>query len=442
MRSLITWVPAFIAFFMLFFRSPSFVLMYVYLPVLFFLPQTFQALTSGFPKLSFSETTLIPIFIFFWAKDFLRWKPSLTDFFVIGFIVCKFISAYLNGGVHIAINRLAFSLCDNLAPYVLAKGLIYNKNLNVDVAKKIVIFVFVDVLISFFEALTSINPHLDPIAFLFFPGNQSIPLIRFGMTRIIGPFGEAIFYGMAISLAILFNYWLMKNRYWKLNFSIGPPLPLSKGKMIVTVLLIGFCLNLSRGPILACLLGFILMGVAFAKRQVSSFFARAAIACLILISVYLAYYNLQFLDQITSETASTAAYRFRLIDVYLDVGWEKPWFGWLFFPTKNQSLSIDNEYLYLFLSNGILALIFFCCSFLWVMIRLFFRGLKTKKSNFQDSSFAYTLMSILFSMALCFFTVYMGNQIEHLFFLVIGWAEGQLLAKPIQFPPAELRRVS
>lgn len=431
MRTLITWLPAFIAFFMLFFYSTSYVFLNVYLPVLLLLPQSFQAVTTGFPKLSFCETTIIPLFFFFLFKEGTRWKFSLADLLIVGFISCRFISIYLNADLHSAINRLALMLCDNFAPYCLAKGIIYSKNLNAAFAKRFVFLLFINVLISFFEAVTSINPHVDIISFLFFPGNPSIPLSRYGMTRIVGPFGQAIFYGIGITIALLLNYWLIKNRYWKPNFSRLPVLFFTKGTTIAIVLVIGLLLNLSRGPWLACFVGLMLMGIGFSKQPMSTFFIRGSLVTATLALIYIFYsYLIQFANEFSSETEANVVYRFKLIDLYLDVAWEKPWFGWDVLPTKRQSLSIDNQYLYLFLSNGILALFFFTGAIVWCMIRLFFRGLKTRNTHALDSNLSFTIMSVLMAIALCFFTVYMGDQIENILFLLLGWGEGLLISKP------------
>lgn len=442
MRTLITWLPFFIALSLLFIRSTSSVFLNVYLPVLLVLPQSFYAVTSGFPRLNFAETTIIPIFIFFLFREGVKWKISLVDFLVLFFILCKFISIYINADLHNAINRLAIMLTDNLAPYVLAKGLIYCKNLNVDFARRFVFCLFIDVLISFFEAVTSINPHSDLTSILFFPGNPSIPLTRYGMTRIVGPFGVALFYGIAICLAILMNYWLIKNRYWKPNFSRLPTLLFTKGTIIAIVLFIGLFLNLSRGPWLACILALILMGMGFSKKPFSSFVFRGLVIAAILMIVYsvYSYYTEIPAEFASSETEATAAYRFKLIDIYLSVAWEKPWFGWDVLPVQEQNISVDNQYLYLFLSNGVLALFFYTAAMFWVTLRLFLRGLKTRKSNFKDSNLAFALMSLLFALELNFFTVYMGEQIEPIFFLILGWAEGMLVHKPIYHDNLQIKR--
>lgn len=443
MRTLITWLPFFIALGLLFFRSTASVFLNLYIPILLILPQSFYAVTSGFPKLNFSETTIIAIFLFFVFKEGVRWKPSLTDFFIIFFILSKFISIYLNADLHSAINRFAVMLTDNFAPYVLAKGLIYEKNLNVDFARRFVMCLFINVLISFFEAVTSINPHSDLLSVLFFPGNPSIPLTRYGMTRIVGPFGVALFYGIAICLAIVLNYWLVRNRYWKPNFSRLPVLIFSKGTIITIVLTIGIILNLSRGPWLACILTLILMGTAFSKKPLSSFFVRSLIIGGTLITMYTAYsYYTEIAGEFVTTEEANAAYRFKLIDVYLSVAWERPWFGWDVLPTKGPNLSVDNQYLYLFLTNGLFALIFYLCAMIWVTVRLFFRGLKTRYSYPKDSNLALALMSFLFALILSFFTVYMGEQIEPIFFLFLGWGEGLLVHKPraeITTPSAQKR---
>jgi O-Antigen ligase len=429
MRTLICWLPACIAFISLFFYSKEKVFLNLYLPVLLLLPQSFYALTTGFPKLNFAETTIIPIFLFFLPTAIFNWKFSMTDFFVIGFILWEIYAEYVNNDLHFAINRTASFLCSNFAPYVLAKGLI-KKPLYETVAKRIVMLIFADVLLSFFEAITSKNLHVNILSFLFFPENYSIPLIRYGLTRIVGPFGESLFYGMGIAIAILLNYWISRNQCWNPRFKYFPFL--KKSNLIAWVLAIGLLLTLSRGPIITCVLAFIFVKVGFSKKIRINFLISFLVVSLcmgILYEVYSSYSEIS-MTALNDDTEYNVAYRWKLLNVYSEYAWESPWFGWgsSVPPLQDQYLSIDNAYLVLFLYYGIGSLFFLFFMMFWVLIRLLWKAFSTSLDFIKERSLNMTLFSVIGFILVCFLIVFMGNQLELLLFLMVGWAESLILS--------------
>lgn len=436
MRTFVCYLPALVALFLLFFRSTEKVFLNVYLPVLILLPMKFLAATSGFPRLTFVETTVIPIFIAFVWREMLRWKFSLTDILVLNFILWKFLAEMVNTDLHYANNKLASMLCDNLAPYILAKGLIHRKNLDIAVAKRVVFLFFIDALISMIEVFTSANPHIDIISFLFFPGNYSIPSTRFGLTRLEGPFGAAILYGIGFALAILLNYWINKNHFWKRNFKNLPPLIVSKSTLITIVLALALVFTFSRGPLYSCLLGLLFVGIGFSKHPFATFIKSLLLASIfvaLLFIIYSSYENL-ISEYSFGTTEYNVAYRWDLLKVYTELAWQKPIFGWgsLYPPIVRGYPSMDNAYLLFFLTYGLISLLTILFLLAWMLTRLCRFGFRFIKKNNLDSSLAFTLMSILGMMAFCLMTVFMGLQIEILFFMIIGWAEGLILFKPQQ----------
>jgi hypothetical protein len=131
------------------------------------------------------------------------------------------------------------------------------------------------------------------------------------------------------------------------------------------------------------------------------------------------------------ETEYNVAYRWELINIYTDFAWQSPYFGWGTFesPAKGEFASMDNAYLLFFFTYGLVSLIIFLMMLAWVFGRLCLFGLQRSKINPFESTLAFTLLSVLGTMAFCLLTVFMGLQIEILFFLFIGWAEGLLKYK-------------
>jgi hypothetical protein len=436
MRTLVCWIPAIFAFYLLYVRSLGKIFINLYLPVLLLLPQHFYALTSGFPKLNFSQTTIIPIFLFFLKTHVHHWKLSLMDILVLGFIFWKFVAEFENADLHYAINKLAPMLCSILAPYVLAKGLISNKTQHEAVVKKIVILMVINLVLSLSEIIFSYDLQTNVISKLFFPGNFNIPLKRFGFTRIVGPFSESILYGIGISTAILLNYWICKNKLWKSNLLYIPKKFISKGTGITLLLIAGLIANLSRGPIIGCFLGFLVIGASLSKRPIVSLAVRMVGVFILLTGLYHVYSTYSSPSETgeyneSLETENNAVYRWELIKVYSRITWESPWVGWgtLNPPLQKEYNSIDNEYLLVLLNYGVIALGVLLTIFIVIELRLLIKTLFIKKSQRWDISYNICLMSVIGMMAFCFLTVFMGSQTEPLLFLILGLAENRLRTK-------------
>ena len=259
----IALLPGFFAAFFAFFYTPERAFMTVYLPCLLLIPNFYRADIQGLPDLNFNKAAVFPIFLaLIIRKKINTWNLSLCDFLVLGYLFCIVYSEYTadlvvneyttekqlmhmsNGNYSLAQNLLSNKLLSVFFPYVLAKYLIHPKHLTIPVAKRLVFIAFIIVLISVYEMRMTLN--LFNFAFDPFFGDQSRGWgkpMRFGFVRIAGPFGHPILLGIMLMVALLFNYWLFKNKIWKLNFKYLPRLPLPKGSIISFVILFGIWLK-------------------------------------------------------------------------------------------------------------------------------------------------------------------------------------------------------
>lgn len=431
MRSLICWIPAIVAFILLFIYSKEKVLLNVYLPVLLLLPQKFHAQTVGFPKLSFAEATIIPIFIFSLYSIMLKWKFSFTDLLVVMFVLWKFCAEFYNSDFGFALNKTATALCVNFGPYMLAKGLMKGRDFHDAFSRKFVLFLFIDVLLSYIEVLSSKNLHVDILSFLFFPGNYSEPVIRYGITRIAGPFDNSLFYGLGIGIALLLHTWLIKNGKWKGCFTLIPGI--KKSTIIGVVLISGLILTLSRGPIISFILFFFLMKAGFSKRMMLSLMFRSLVLLLalgVLMFIYSKYSTVP-IEGLSSDTEFNVAYRWNLLSVYDELIDAGGWFGWgTSVSLQAPYNSIDNAYLLLVLNYGYGAFAIFVAMILWTSVRLAIKTLHLSSAFLEERSWRVTLLSIIGHMALCFVIVYVGGQPEVLFFIFMGMAENIIRSRP------------
>lgn len=415
----VAWLPALFASWICFFRSPQKALYSVYLPVLLLLPAIFLARTYGFPQLSFHQTTVIPITLFTVFSTGWRWHWSLIDFLVLMVIFVGAFSEAQNADLHEGINRLANLLCNVGGPYVVGKALIHSKQMSIPISKRLVLLMCVNIVLGLYELRMTAVPQVF-ITNYFFPDQSALdwpPLYRYGFVRMSGPFMSPIFLGIAISLAILLHYWLIKTKLANKKYQY----------LEAAILAFGLFATFSRGPWLATLLGLFMAGAAFSRHLKKSLFARFGLVCIAAFAIFSFFLNFQSVP--TSETEGTILYRANLWEKYEALINEKMWLGWGLqnFPKEGNMASIDNNYLFLWILNGLLGLLPFLGILFWGSLRLVRKGILSVRTAPLTSSLAIVFFAIYVSFAVVCSTVYLGLQVESLFYLFVGWSEGFLL---------------
>lgn len=192
-------------------------------------------------------------------------------------------------------------------------------------------------------------------------------------------------------------------------------------------------LTLSRGPIYSTLVVATFIGLGHAKHKVAKFFVRVMILSVIGVFAY-GYYSQIEMYNPQGDLDGSALYRLNLYTTYKDIVFEKFWFGWGVLNWYQLNLdraggmeSIDNHYLWLALKHGVIAVIILCLVIFINSFRLLYQGLARKTEN--KNSLALTLFAIITMIALSIYTVYMGAQVEPIFFLFVGISEGFLAIK-------------
>jgi len=436
----IALIPGFFSAVVVFFRSPGKALLNVYLPALIVLPQIVAQLPS-FPDFNISAAAIIPIAFFCLITRFNKWKFSIMDVLVLLYIFFCVYSEHINTGTeHLDLreelaDNLLFSMMTAVAfPYFLAKLLIHSRGVTVVFAKRIVLLMVINLLICAYEWRMVVNLHKFFISKLF-PGQiKGVPSFRYGLVRLEGPFFHPILFGIMIGVVLFFSYWLIKNKFWRKKLTSHPSLlAWLKEVTIFLILFIGLIMTWSRGPLFSTILGALFVGVGFVKRRWKSLFWRVLLLGVLAIIAleYYQHYSFVGRDHATSEMASSAAYRTELVREYEGYILEKPFFGWgqYSWPKVRELQSIDNQYLWLILKHGFVATGLFVAITCWIMMRLLIKGMYARANDTINSSLAFTFFSIYLMMSASLATVYMGGQIEPVFFLLAGWVEGYLLTK-------------
>lgn len=441
MTTLLALVPGFLALIYVFWAGEEKAFRNIYLPVLFLTPQIYSAEIKGFPDLTFQASAIIPIAIYTGCKYFLWWRWSMMDFFIVLFILACIISEYIAVGDMPQEGNLTIALLAELIfyvffPYILGKAIIYPKGKSVDYAKRIVALTVFAVIISLYEMRLVANPFVA-IFRPFFPGQGDDwpTLFRMGLVRVGGPFIQSILFGLAIAVALVFDYWITKANKLGLGWRKWIPIPFSQGWVYAGILTFGLLMTLSRGPLFSVIVGLLIASVGFTPQRLYAVVWRAVvlfIGGIFAVVLYQSYSEMS--TTLSDDLAATAAYRAKLWEHYSNAVMERFTWGWGFntWPHDQSLQSIDNEYLFLMIKHGFVGLACFLLSMGWIMGRLFWRGMMLPSTEKDSISLCFTLLGVLFTLMSAIVTVFLGLQIRPLFYVVVGWAEGFLLLTKIK----------
>jgi hypothetical protein len=407
-------------------RSPGWLFVCIYLPILLLIPDTFHTVTGGIPKISANQAIILVILPLALFRHFSTMRFHLTDFLILTLMVVMAVSEYQAMGYKEAQNLTFNFMAAAVAPYFVARLVIPAENLHVATARMFVILLFGFVLVSIFEFRFGWNPFIGIIGKLF-PGQGNWnTTFRYGFARIAGPFSNALLAGIVIVIAYRLHRWLEWNGHWDKD---GTFFGWRKSRVISVVLILGSIMTIARGPQLGGIIGAIAVFAGRAKNRNRVIIILAVLAFVIgpiAYSAFMSYLDIRPGAAMTMSQES-AIYRKVLIERYMDIALDHAWLGWgrNTWPKVPGMASIDNYFLLLALMHGVLACFLLVFIFLWQMVRLFLHGMRTPPEN---NSIAFTFCGILIAVFISIVTVYLGEQVMPALFLIFGWAESVLSA--------------
>jgi hypothetical protein len=258
----------------------------------------------------------------------------------------------------------------------------------------------------------------------FFKGDE-IPWatqLRGGFGRLSGPFAQAELAGMMLVIATLLCLFLARNYHWAERFRFMPALNLRKSTIVVLLLLLALFMTQSRGPELGLIFAIPIAFIGRSRRVLRT--ALIVVLCM-MVGGAVAYEGLAKYASTkapTSEQQETAAYRAVLFESYLPRAEHSgPWGLGPHFPTIGKYKSVDNEYLFVALTDGYIGLTSFLLLCFGTVGSLVAAALYNPEK--LDRAFAFTLLGIFLGLCVTIATVYLGFQPLIFFFLIIGWAQ-------------------
>lgn len=421
MDILLIGLLGFVSLFIAITFSPFVAFLSVYVPSLLLLPE-YSFKLSGLIPITFHRMALFPIVLIAGFNVLRRWRIKLLDLLVISYLLIIFIAESNSLGVYQGVFYLGILVCDIFLPYMVAQHFLNERSNDVRFLKRFVFCVFISIIISFWQMKMTVNPFLilDPIFNRQF--GFAIPYIRFGLSRIQGPYIVNIIFGVVIAFTLLLNDWLIKNNYWENRFKFLIDLAIKKGWIIASILFFGLAMTVSQGAIAAFLSSLVFLRIGYRKKIKQVFYLRLFLIILAAAVVYEGselYKNLSPFAE-SSEFSGSVAYRAQLFDSYKDLLYEKPLLGWGSYDTPRVSQgSIDNAYIDIWFHSGYLAMVLFISLFLFSMYRLVKKGFSDNILT-VDRAFCFTLFSVFLCLLLSFMFVYFGTQLVPIFFILMG----------------------
>jgi hypothetical protein len=420
--NIVILIPAIICIVALFRVSVQRTFMNVFLPVFMLCPIYYFWKVAALPPIDFSEAVLLPLGVAICVKDIRRWRFAPMDIWVGLFIFTDCYADSLNNHPTASTFELFAGICIALVPYMAGKLLIEHNGMRVAVVKRLVFLLFLTCILSVYEYRMGQNPFTLLWA-RFFPDEHFAwkTQIRWGFGRVSGPFGQSELAGMIFFFGLVLTLWLSYNHLWEPRFKHLEWLRFKKSTIIVWTIAIVLLMTQARGPWLGTLIA---VPVAFIGRARRPLRAAILVTIFFLVVAPLAYIGLKAYTSgpTNSEAQENAQYRQQLLENYIPIAEHGgPW-GWgQDFPRAMGQGSIDNEYLFVALTQGWVGLLSFSMICAETLYNLFAAAIFNPHR--RDRYFAYSLAGVMIGLCLTLFTVFLGNQPYELFFLIAGWSQ-------------------
>jgi len=447
-------LPAVLCWLQLAWGSARKALLNVYLPCLLLLPDYYLVRLKHLPALCASDCAVLPLGVALLATQMRRWRLAWMDLWVFLFALAVVLSQglgtemasgdwidFFSEGLTTS-HRLSTNFADSimmffanilhiLLPYMIGKLLIEQpdengENLRRPLVKRVALLLASIGIFSIVDFFTGHNTWQKIGSKLFPDKNVEWPeMIRWGFGRIAGPYGHAILAGMIFLVGLIYCAWLLQvdSSWGKRRLIQG--LPLTARQMIPAGILLGLVMTQSRGPWLGVILAlaFILLNRVLSVGKAAVVFLLFVVVVGWLGVVFGKNYTAGQWETSQNEEQRSAIYRRMLLTNYAPLVAERPTFGWGItnFPEVMGQRSIDNQYLLLAVTEGLFGLgtyLLVALGSVGRLLRMVAQPLKP-----EDRLLVFAHISVYIGLLVTLATVYMGEQVVMIFFLITGWVQ-------------------
>ena len=368
----------------------------VYLPVLLLLPDGYGLKFPHLPAISAAQSALIPIGAVALYRLARKGLPSLMDILVGLFIVSITASEVLRERV----------MNDGIFAALIS---------------------FISIFLAYAAGRTMIEPGLRLVTV------RRIVILML----LVAPIGLYDWrMGQSIYAATL-NVWLVYLRKWRSTVNLGKPLDwLEQYHIPGLLLLLCVYFTQSRGPLLAVAVGYLILQIPKFKNKI---LGTVMVAIVIAVSAagayqyFSRYTNITDPGAVVNEQQGSALYRRQMNELYKPIVKQGGFLGWgiLSRPVLPGMFSVDNEFLLVHIAYGNAGYFLFILIAAETFRRLNARAWKLQER--EDQAFAVALLAAMAVFWISITTVYMGEQLPQIAFLLIGWSQSVL---PVSTAPA------
>ena len=396
----------------------------VYLPCTFLLPAYYACRIPHFPLKFSGTTTLLPIGLSLLFSPPVRYKFRRMDLWVVLFAISYGYGAFRGSSDWVASTYevVDTAFLEMVVAYFVGRMLI-EPELRMETAKRIVLFMVALTPCILFEYRFAQNPWLMLAQRMRLTGINWFEQLREGHARIAACYGHAILAGMAFLCAIALNFYL-RQIYKRDKARLGPWMSKLQEFQIPMALLTLFLLMTgSRSPIGCAVLCLIIVQIPKFEDMRTATVVVLIVLAIGGIGVYSHLDRYVNADVGLTEEQSSAIYRRELIEEYQPLLERGGWLGYgVFNHPKVQGLaSIDNDYMQVQLSQGKVGLYLFlliAAESIWTTI-----GFAARFQKRESLFLVFGLMGALFGLFLSLTTVYLGEQLTQILFLLVGWSQ-------------------
>ncbi len=382
---------------------------------LFCIPSYYYFPLPALPDFNFFHFSIIPIFVWWLLYGIKEYRYSTMDILVVLYVLVSIASEFHTMGFKDGRNLFIDRIVQIIIPYIIAKHFLRTFEDKVKFAKFLVISGAVLAFFSPLEfkfdfALVDFLQFVWP-EYLRWPG-----WARYGFVRAAAVYAHPILAGMMWAFYSLLALWLYKIKAFKNKYIIYGLICLNIG---------GLLMSISKGPILGFVVGVTILTIGWTKKRLLAFnivFILSAILLPPATSKFIEYASVNRFNA-KNETQENIAYRKELIDNYIVEVKKKPYLGYgrNGMPVVNGQVSIDNQYLYIALLHGTLALYIFLAMTIVVVIKMLKFGLHTSYDD-KEGQLSWLILACSFTWFVTLATVWMGAQSEQIiiFFLALN----------------------
>lgn len=400
----------------------------VYLPALLLLPDGYSLRLPHLPPISAAESALIPIGVVAMLRLLRRGLPSLMDILVAALVASITVSEVLRERV---MNDGIFSAIITFISFFLAYAVgrtVIEPELRFVTIRRFVVLVLLLGPLGLYEWRFGQSLY-GMLGQRFFQVNgvQATVQIRSGMGRMAVSFNDAELAGIVFGMTAALNVWLVYLRKWRAPVNLGAPLALLEKYHVPGLLLLLYIfLTQSRGPMLAVAVAYLILQIPRFKYKKT---AIAVVAILIALGAaasyqyFSQYTNISDPGAIVSEQQGSAFYRRQMNEFYQPIVQAGGWLGWgmVSHPSLPGMFSIDNEFLLVHIAYGTSGYLLLLLVVVESLRRPLLRAATLEVR--EDQAFAVALLAAIAMFWISISTVYMGEQLPQIIFLLIGWSQ-------------------